>query len=174
LHGLRRGAHGADRLRRDSTVAADHAAGALPAPDEHEHPARSGRGGEPDGGVVRTIRRNPDRGALTPGPSPGSPHPVPGRGEKSDRRNEPKMVGFWNPGSFLSSCGEPWRPKGSGGRKAPPAQILPARKARPQDDVSNRLLLVSPLPAGAWGELGEGPGVRARAGIAVSARRIFR
>jgi len=35
-----------------------------------------------------------------------------------------------------SSCGEPRRPKGSGGRKGPPAQILPARSARHQDDRS--------------------------------------
>src|SRR5437868_13015276 len=37
-------------------------------------------------------------------------------------------------GSPKSSCGEARRPKGSGGREGPPAQILPARRTRPQDD----------------------------------------
>jgi hypothetical protein len=56
---------------------------------------------------METLCRRRSREALTPGPSPGSPLPIPGRGEKSKNR-------------FL--------------------------------------LLVSPLPAGEWGELGEGRG----------------
>jgi len=48
-----------------------------------------------------------------------------------------KEIGDWRleTGDQMSSCGEPRRPKGSGGRTAPPAQILPARTARPQDDT---------------------------------------
>src|SRR6185369_13915155 len=43
-------------------------------------------------------------------------------------------------------AGSPGDPKDLGGGRFPPAQILPARRARPQDDSSSLQLLVSPLP----------------------------
>ena len=56
------------------------------------------------------------------------------------------FVPDWGTRFATSSCGEPRRPKGSGGRKGPPAQLLPARRARTQDDSRGVFILPSRVP----------------------------
>src|SRR6185369_15391207 len=45
--------------------------------------------------------------------------------------------------------------------RAPRRMTLRSRSLHPRTARVGTLSLVSPLPAGGWGELGEGPGVRA-------------